>query len=91
MVTGKSMHYGDNLHALSYPNVAVACPDSPATVRSSGQDNEFNGVTLSDWKSVAAHLLLSNDHTAGSMDESNFPTNRGKIEPLAPRLSYQCD
>ena len=91
MVTGKSMDYDDNLDALSYPDVAMACPDGPAAVRSPGQDNEFNGVTLSDWKSVAAYLLLSNDHTAGSMDESNFPPNRRRRGPIASRPSYQCN
>lgn len=68
MGTGKSMDCDDNIDALSYPNVALACPDGPTTVRSSGQDNQSDGVTPSDWKSLVAHLLLSNDHTAGSMD-----------------------
>ena len=32
MVTGKLMDCDDNIDAVSYPNLAVACPDSPATV-----------------------------------------------------------
>ncbi len=91
MVTGKSMDYDDHLEALSYPTVAVACPDSPAPVRSSGQDNEFDGVALSDWKSVTAHLLLSHDHTAGSIDESKVPTDNRNIGSIASQLPYQCN
>ena len=91
MVTGKSIDYDDHLEALSYPNVAVACPDSPAPVRSSGQDNEFDGVAISDWKSVTAHLLLGSDDTASSMDESSFPTNSRKIGSIASRLPYPCN
>ena len=91
MATGESMSYDDSLDASTHCNLAVACPHSPATVRSSGHDNESNGVTVSDWKSGAAHLLLSNNHTAGSMDESNFPANRKTFRPIAPQLSSQSN
>ena len=38
MGTGKSLDHDDYLEMLSYFDVAVACLDSPAPVRSSGQD-----------------------------------------------------
>ena len=91
MATGKSMAHDYHFKAWSYPNVAVACSDGPAAIRSSGQDNQFDGVTLSRWKSITAHLLLSNDHSAGSMDKSSFPKNCRKIGPIGSRLSYQCN
>ncbi len=91
MVTGKSMDYDDHLEAWSYPNVAVARPDGPAPVRSSGQDNQFDGLTLSGWKSITTHLLLSSDHSASSMDESSFPTNRRRLAPIASQFPHQCN
>ena len=91
MGTGKSMDYDDSIDALTYSNVAMACPNIPATLRNSEHDNEYDSVSLSHWKSVTAHLLLSNDYTAGSMDESSFPTNHREIRSIASQFLYQCN